>query len=72
MTRVLIAVACTGCVTSAAAIAIAKGASAGSLKIFNEGFVFMGLIGCCFRSNARAPTPLPCHLPTTRAKSLFG
>src|SRR5436190_1320175 len=56
MTRVWITVARTGCVTSAAAIAIAKDTSVEGLKILNEGFVFMGLIGCCF-------TPKPALLP---------
>jgi hypothetical protein len=50
MTRVLIAVARIGWVTSAAAIAIPKDTSVEGLKILNEGFVFMGLIGCCFRA----------------------
>jgi hypothetical protein len=47
---VSIAVARIGCVTSAAAIAIPKDTSVEGLKILNEGFVFMGLIGCCFRA----------------------
>jgi hypothetical protein len=50
MRRVSTAVARIGCVTSADAIAIPKDTSVEGLKILNEGFVFMGLIGCCFRA----------------------